>query len=89
MRNRLSHYSRVPGFPRLVYVTNASTSEEGFARILASVLEDQDLEDMPDIALLCHQHRDYIKKNIDISSLEITPERKKMIEESLSYERQP
>lgn len=89
MQDRLSHYARIPGFPQLVYVIHAPTSEEGFTSVLASVLEDRGLDDMPDIALLCHRHRDYIKKNIDISSLEITPERKKMIEESLSYERQP
>lgn len=87
MQNRLRQYAKVPGYPRLIYVTHAATSEEGFARVLASVLEDEDLKDMPDIALVCHRHKDYIKKSIDISALKITAERKTIIEKAL--ERRP
>ncbi len=87
LKNRLRHYATVPGSPRLTYLHYATRSEEGYVSVLASVLEDPSLDVKRDLLFLISDHDDFIEKNINISALNITPERKTSIKEMIELRR--
>lgn len=83
MQSRLAHYALIPGFPRLIYVLHADEEDDIFPDAVISILEDHSLGNVPDITSVCRRHKDYIRSNVDIGSLEVSPERRRVIEQTV------
>ena len=88
MKSTLNDFATIPGQPRLTYVWYTKRRDAYFKERLLEVIEDQAILDVEVAALLTFQiGRDFVTRHLKLTELNITPERRKLLEEWLDRKR--